>query len=355
MPEINSNSVYIIGVGACTAIGADAASAAAAARAGIAGFSEHPGTVDTAGKKVIVAMAPYLPPDIAYVERFSQLALPAARQALNVLSAAAAGASPIPVIVGLPPRRPGLPANLSPHLSESFARQMGQGFELTDIKTIDTGHAAGLMALETGWGLIRSGNAEFCLIGGIDSYIAPETLQWLEECEQLHSAGEFNNAWGFVPGEAAGFCLLASEKMLREYRIKALARVISASTSIEKNLIKTEAVCLGEGLTAALKETLLGLPGPEDKIDETICDMNGEDYRAAEFGFASLRVSEGFVDIADFIAPADCWGDVGAASGPLFVNLAISAWLKHYAKGPHALLWASSEGGERSAMILRER
>ena len=354
MPEIGNDSVYIAGLGACTAVGADAASTAAAVRAGIAGFSEHPHMVDTAGRKMIVAMAPYLPPDSPYRDRFSRLAIPAAFQALNGLSAARTHVPVVPVIIGLPAPRPGLPADLGVHLSESLAVLKEQGFPLAETKTMHTGHSAGLMALEAGCNLIRAGAAEFCLAGGVDSYICPETLRWLEECDQLHSAGALNNAWGFIPGEGAGFCLLASERMLREYDVKALARVVSVSTSMEKNLIKTEAVCLGEGLTAAFKEALAALPGPDDKIDEIICDMNGEDYRAAEFGFASLRVSERFVDIGDFSAPADCWGDVGAASGPLFASLAIRAWTRSYAKGPRTLLWASSEGGERSAAILSE-
>ena len=47
------------------------------------------------------------------------------------------------------------------------------------------------------------------------------------------------------------------------------------------------------------------------------CDMNGEPYRADEYGFACLSyqgVSSS--PASDFIAPADCWGDVSAASAP---------------------------------------
>lgn len=73
------------------------------------------------------------------------------------------------------------------------------------------------------------------------------------------------------------------------------------------------------------------------KIDATLCDQNGEAYRADEFGFMLARTSEGFVNPADFEAPADCWGDVGAASGPLFVVLAAMAAKKGYAKGPRTL------------------
>jgi 3-oxoacyl-[acyl-carrier-protein] synthase-1 len=84
-----------------------------------------------------------------------------------------------------------------------------------------------------------------------------------------------------------------------------------------------------------------------------ICDQNGEAYRADELAFMLVRLSERFTDGSDFEAPADCWGDVGAASGPLFVVLAAAAAERGYARGPHYVLWTSSESGERGAALLQ--
>ncbi len=80
--------------------------------------------------------------------------------------------------------------------------------------------------------------------------------------------------------------------------------------------------------------------------------MNGEPYRADEFGFACLRTREAFVSASEFVAPAECWGDVSAASAPLQAMLASIAASKAYANGQYALLWGSSESGERGAMLL---
>jgi 3-oxoacyl-[acyl-carrier-protein] synthase-1 len=80
--------------------------------------------------------------------------------------------------------------------------------------------------------------------------------------------------------------------------------------------------------------------------------MNGEPYRADEYGFACLRTAEAFQSASDFAAPADCWGDVSAASAPLGIILAAIAGRKAYAKGRHAFVWASSEGGERGAGLF---
>jgi len=83
------------------------------------------------------------------------------------------------------------------------------------------------------------------------------------------------------------------------------------------------------------------------------CDMNGEPYRAEEYGFATLRAGEALMKTAEFEAPASNWGDVGAASGPLYFALAEAAARKGYAPGPITAMFTSSESGERCGCILK--
>jgi 3-oxoacyl-[acyl-carrier-protein] synthase-1 len=127
---------------------------------------------------------------------------------------------------------------------------------------------------------------------------------------------------------------------------------MSIGKGIETNRIKTKTVCTGEGLTAAFREALHGLP-PRALVTDVYCDMNGEPYRADEFGFTCLRTKESFLSASDFVASADCWGDVSAASPPLALAQAVIAGTKSYAKGAYALVWASSEGGERGATLIQ--
>lgn len=94
--------------------------------------------------------------------------------------------------------------------------------------------------------------------------------------------------------------------------------VVSAASARESKPIKTRTVRIGEGLSAAFRETFARAPADLPPVDHTICDMNGERYRGNEFGFSMLRSAGGFREDADFQTPADCWGDLGAASGPLF-------------------------------------
>jgi 3-oxoacyl-[acyl-carrier-protein] synthase-1 len=342
--------VAIIGVGAQTAVGLNAASSAAAVRAGIARLREHPFMLDRSWEAMMVGMVSHILPDVIGSERFIKLALPAVQEALSPLNGLEKKLPPLPLLIGLPAARPGLPENLAAKIASGFAEINKKPFQFSEIKALSCGHSAGLMAIQEGWQKILNGDTEICLAGGVDSYLEPETLQWLEQEEQLHSPA---NKWGFMPGEAAGFCLLASFKTAQKYQLDFWGKILTAATEREKNLIKTDAVCIGEGLTRAFKGVLQKLEFSNQKIDQVICDLNGERYRTDEYGFTLTRLSQFFIDAADFLAPADCWGDVGAASGPLFLNLAVAAGARGYAKGPLTLIWTSSESGERSAVLLQ--
>jgi 3-oxoacyl-[acyl-carrier-protein] synthase-1 len=338
--------VCVVGVGAQTAVGLTAAATAAAVRAGISGLSEDSGYLDRFGEPVVEARVPEIDEDPARPERIRSLALGAAREAMSCFGSSRRELPPVDLILGLPPPRLGRTGDLETGLTPALRAELG----VASIEYVQAGHAAGLMALETALGRLATGERELCLIGGADSYLAPETLASLEEKGQLHG-GE--NAYGFIPGEGAGFCLIARRATADRLKLLPLARVVTCVSGRESQRIHSDSVCTGKGLTEVFRKALRSLPSSEDKIDQVICDMNGEPYRADEYGFASARLSRRFVDSSEFIAPADCWGDVGAASGPLYMGLAAAAGQKGYAAGPHYLLWASSEGGERSAAIIR--
>lgn len=346
-------SVMVVGVGARTSIGMTAPATAAAVRAGVTGFKQHPFVVDTAGNRMIVAAAPYLRPETAGTERFSDLAAPAAVEAVSALATMPGSKPLVPVYVGLPPFRPGCGNNLSAVVLARIRDELTAICSVARLEAINSGHAAGVMAVKAALEAIRSGAADFALAGGVDSYFEAETLEWLEENDQVHSAGSENNAYGFIPGEASGFVMLASAAAAERYRLPAAVEVLAAVTTREKNLIKTDTVCTGEGLTA-LFCALAGM-SPVIKADHLYCDMNGEPYRSDEFGFATIRAGHLFKDPSAFTAPADCWGDVGAASGPLFLVLADAATRKGYASGPVLSAYTSAESGERSGFMTCAR
>lgn len=309
----------------------------------------HPHVVDSAGEPITVSRITYLSEALCGTARHLAMARSALEQALVPIGHL--GGKPVPVIVGLPSARPGLPASLESDMCGGLVAGWDGAKGLGDVSVISAGHASGLIAMEAGMAKIRDGECEFCAIGGVDSYLEPETLEWLDLNGQLLGAGDPRNPRGFMPGEAAGFCLLASDRAVERHGLDTMSAIVSVATAKERKLIKTESVCVGAGLTEAWREALRALPAGV-RVDRLICDQNGEVYRADEFGFTVVRASDRFADGGAFLAPAQFWGDVGAASGPLFAILAIAAGNRGYAKGHRVLLSASSEGGERAAAIL---
>lgn len=346
---MNSEPIYIAALGAGTPVGRDAWSSAAAVRAGISGFTQHPYMIDTAGEPMRMAIAPWLDIGLQDIERFEALLFPAIDQALAPLTEQHPVQLRLALALGLPSPRPGLPADLQVSLVKAIGEKYRDIF--TKIAAFPNGHAAGLLALEVAVKKLMQGDFDACVVAGVDSYIEPETLEWLEQCDQLHGAGPLNNAWGFIPGEAAGAVLLVRHRFIERLRLDPLARFLSLGTGFESKRIKTETVCIGEGLTQAFRAALQALPD-DMNVTDVYCDMNGEPYRADEYGFTCLRTKEYFGSASDFIAPADCWGDVAAASGPLYIGLAAIAGAKSYANGDRAFAWASSEGGERAAALI---
>jgi 3-oxoacyl-[acyl-carrier-protein] synthase-1 len=341
-----SADAVIVGCGARTAVGCSVRESAAAVGAAIARIGEHPFAVDRGGEPMMVARASYLAEELRGFNRLVELGLPAA---LEAMSQSPASRTAIPLVLGLPGERPGLGASEREAIGRRFAGLKEGGWMISSVETVGGGHSAGLMAVEQGCRRLKDGVGEFCLVGGVDSYLEPETLEWLDFEGRLHS---ISNSWGFIPGEAAGFCLLASAAAAEREGFDRLGRIRAAATALEPHPQGSGGVCTGEGLARAFRTALEPLGDSGRRVDRIICDMNGERYRADEYGFAATRTGERFVDISDFIAPADCWGDVGAASGPLFIALAVAA-ASGAAVDSHTLVWTSAESGERSAVLVQ--
>lgn len=344
-----SEPVVIAALGASTAVGRGAWESAAAVRAGISGFVQHPWMIDSVGEPLRAGMAPWIDAGVGGVDRLEALLLPAIDEALYAAGAPQANPERWALALALPGERPGLAPDLGKQLlarvNRSSLGNFGSG------ATFSAGHAGGLHALRAACSALGEGLLDACVVAAVDSWMEPETLEWLEACDQLHCAGPLNNAWGFIPGEAGAALLLMRAGTARAAGLKLLSKVLGIGTAHEPKRMKTRTVCTGEGLTEAFRGALASLPA-DAKVSDVYCDMNGEPYRADEFGFTALRTKEYFESASDFVAPADCWGDVGAAGSLLHVMLACAATSKGYGKGPLALIWGSAETGERAAALV---
>jgi 3-oxoacyl-[acyl-carrier-protein] synthase I len=343
------SAIHIVATGARTPLGLHSASSAAAVRARITGLGEHPFMVDGVGDLMPAALDPELDPHLMGPRRLLSLAETALREACAPLSATPPPRARLPVYVGLPELRPGFTHQDAQIVQAGLAELKGLPCGLREVHVFPQGHAAGFITLARAAQDLRQGAFEACLVGGVDSYFHPDTMEWLDANRQL--MGTVSRS-GFVPGEGAGFCLLMTEPACARLGVNAVAGLRAVAVGQETKLIKTSDMCFGEGLTATVGELVRGLRLPAERINAIICDINGERYRGEEWGFVCLRLSQYFDDPTAYLSPTECWGDMGAASGPLFAMLVCQAAARGYANGSRTLLWASSEGGHRSGAVL---
>ena len=338
----------IVGCGARTVVGLRAWTTAAAVRAGISRLGFHPYLLDQHGDEMRVAMDGKLDERLGGEDRMRLLAEWPLEEACEPVAPFLLRAA---VFLGLPEPRPGWSADAALPLARDVVAEVAPAIHPERVVALPHGHASALMGMARAIETLRAGDCEVAIVGGVDSYMHVDTLEWLDGGGRLHNDRDSRSS--FVPGEGAGFVALASRSWCRAHRVPVLARVVGLGLAEEPNRIGTQTVCTGEGLSRAIREATQGLALPEEKIGDTFCDINGERYRNEEFAFAALRNPHPFVDANRFTAYADGWGDVGAATGALLTICAVASLRgRHFAKTDHVMVIASSEGGLRGALVV---
>ena len=342
-----SHRFVVVATGASTPVGLCAPMTAASVRAGICRHALHPTMLDGAGDPVRAAFAAFLDPDLTAPARALALAVPALQETLEPLEAL--GRVPLSLAVGLPEERPGWAHTDSNTVMRALTGVLLRSARPEAVTSVPRGHASAFVALELALRDLDAGRTQACVIGGVDTYLDPMTLDWLDQSRRLSTA---RHRSAFVPGEAASFFVVTTAATARAWRLPELATIRSVATTREQSPFGSNRVITGEALTAAIAGATQPLRLPHEKIATTYCDLNGERHRTDEFLYVPLRLHAPFIDANAYESPADAWGDVGAASGPLYMALAVASAERGYARGPHVLAWTSSDGGTRAAATL---
>lgn len=335
----------ILGSVARTALGVSGWASAAAAQAGISRVQEHPFMVDKAGDPYRLAVEPTL---VAHdrVERMEAMAVAALRELIDQLPQI--DGNKITVLLGVP------------ELGDDFTRAdmnrlchgVGRGLDPSQpvaVLGVPEGHAAGLVATERALRLLDGPDPPaFVVCGGVDSWIDSHVLEQLDTGGRLCS---LDNRWGFPPGEGAAAFAVGSAALARQSSLRVKTRITAIGSSTEPAAMHTDAICTGIALADALGQVART---PGGKIDTQFCDINGERYREHEYSHAILRLHPDlFVNAVDYVAKADAWGDLGAATAPALLQLALYCRHFGFPCGPRPMLWCGAEGGRRMAMALQ--
>ena len=336
------NVGHILALGGRTVLGHTPQTAAAAVRAGISRVESHPFLVDSGGAPIRGAFDETIDEQASAVERMHALA---SHALLGLEERLERPLPPLSLLLALPEHRPGFDEKDQLALESSLQRHQGR-LTFNSVRTVAQGHAGGLEALRLAADVTPRLPEGLCVVGGIASYLDPRTIAWLSSNRQLIRP---DSRTGFFPGEAAFFALFASQQTRRSLGSESLATVHGAGSAMEPRRIRSDLDNLGRGLTDAIRQACSGVDG---LIDQVYSDINGERYRAEEWGLAILNTSQWFRNPAGYIAPAGQWGDLGAATGLALTSLAAESWRRGYSAGPLAMLIAGSEAGLRGAVVL---
>lgn len=286
--------------------------------------------------------------DMPCKQRMLTMAQTALKEACEPL-AETAGIKSLPLLLGLPEPRPGFNKEDAHWIGQQLAWGKELPVSISEHRAYMGGHGSVLFLIDQARREMAAGQYDACLIGGVESYFHPATMDWLDNNRQL--LGSVSRS-AFVPSEGAGFCLVIKPDAALQAGLQPIATVLNSASAWEASLIKTQDLNLGKGLIEVVRSTAATLNPEQESINAIYCDINGERYRSEEWGFVCLKLAHYFDDPTGYRSPADCWGDMGAASGALFVSLATQAALRGYAKGKRSLLWTGSENGLRAATLL---
>jgi 3-oxoacyl-[acyl-carrier-protein] synthase I len=273
--------------------------------------------------------------------RMVRLAAPALREAVAGLELRQAP----PLFLGLPRPAPNSQPTSLPVLVATLARQAGVPLAESASSGALAGRAAFFLALEQGLRFLASGRGTVAIVGAVDSHLDLRLLAELDAQRRLLGEGVSD---GFIPGEGAGFLVLARAAVAPKPRTTFCA---GAGLAKDPGHRHGDAPALGEGLWLAMNALLATTPLGKAQLQTVFAGLNGESFGAKEWGLARLRHQAAFSQQAPCEHPADCYGDVGAATGALLAGLAHASLAATHRQGP-VLVWASSDHEERGCAIL---
>lgn len=202
--------------------------------------------------------------------------------------------------------------------------------------------------------LLSSGQCDYCIVGGIDSYIeenvlAPATYFNLVKTEGMPV--------GFQPGEAAAFILLEKQDSATERGVKIEAVVGGGTNSKEPcHRLSKEGVSLGIELTECIVSTIGYLTEQNMNLGLIIGNLNGDSYRANEWGHALVRLGSKFPTIGRLPQwyPALSFGETGAATGCIAICMVIKGFNRDYSPSANVLVWLTSDTGATGSFFLQK-
>lgn len=226
---------------------------------------------------------------------------------------------------------------------EPLLAAVGKPFIKSHVYLLSEGRTGALRALADAENLFARGEVDRLLVLAADSYLDGFSLQWLNESERLKAAEQ---PTGLMPGEAA-VALMIERAVGQACKARIRTAVVDQESGDYANGERRHGRALARGLRNALKAD-----ATQPFAGDLLVDLNGEAWRAYEFGAALAQLSSEQLGAFRSVIPAMSTGDVGAASSLLAIAMAARAFERGYASAETALVASTSYSGRVGAALL---
>lgn len=349
------SSAPVIAAAACTfPSGPTLELADAAVRAQLSLLQRHPEYIDQAGEH---CRGSFFPIDAPFdAARWASLARASLEQlAMSMEQSLPSVVQQRPCVLWLvlpdATKRLGMPDGLV----ETVMRGVQEGpFRWEHVVPHTGGHAAGIAALREASDYLSTRPDTLAVVLGVESGLSREAMMWLDMQSLLHGARHGHQTrihpepYGRIPGEGAAAVALTGFVP----RSNGWARLLGTGIAEEPVTHASDGVCTGAGLTRAARGAIEQAQGyGANQVSSITADLNGEPYRADQFGFTALRLSRFLAPQWQRTLPALASGDLNAASSVAHVALAAYT-AKRQQQAAAQLVLASSDDPLRGAAVI---
>ncbi len=342
----------VCGTAAWNGLGFDPHQIWAFRRADLTAFAESPFHCEN-GTRATMAQIRTLPPKLFGAERLAAIAGRLLGSLLPQLSALGSGAR-LGVLLCLPERmgeggaRPF--ALQRKRLEAAVAEALRAASVDPVLRSLPRGHAALAFALIEAADALAARTLDACLVVGLDT-------RWdLLAVEELLAASRLfdgENLDSFIPGEGGALLLLGRKDVARALRWPILGRIEAAVTNREPATIENDIGNLALGLSRAARAVSDRLAEEKRSLDWWITDLTPETFRVQEFGLAWPRGAAGVsIERAVVDHPSIHLGDLGAASMPTAVTIALEGIRRGAPPARNCLVTGSSDNGDRGVVLV---
>lgn len=245
-----------------------------------------------------------------------------------------------------------LDKSMPQHLLVKAARLCGWPGEPVLKFAATTGNTGVAEAISKAASDLWRGDVDIAIVGGADSLLDENTLEWLEQTGRLKTQ---DMPVGMQPGEAAAFHVLERLGSSKRKSLPLFVIVERIELGHDDRSLFSGQSPDGQGLARVLDKMDGAWVYGEDHPAWIITDQNGGAFAATEWGHSVVRLCNRSTAFQRHLLwyPCVSFGDTGAASGAVAICLAFQSFIRGYAPAPNAVLALSSDDGNRGAVLLR--